>query len=250
MKAHQSQHWIKKALLASLIATVSLIYIIAEATHGQTGNGAPNGSHYTLNVIGVSNPKKADMKDSSRHVIFVDLSGKTKIELSEGDDFSVLDGNGTDHDGAAFELPNPDANDDGITTYSVFARALGTPGGSANITTCAMAPGPDKVLGTEDDIEECNTGELIVGLTRNNGKPIFQNVSKELLYIWEVDLYGDGSVILKRVPLFDDSLEGYFWDYDNNGLRIAQLRFYPCSTDVGDEVGDEINDDACFGGVH
>ena len=29
------------------------------------------------------------------------------------------------------------------------------------------------------------------------------------------------------VPLFDDHLGGYFWDYDNNGIRLAQLRFYP-----------------------
>jgi len=29
------------------------------------------------------------------------------------------------------------------------------------------------------------------------------------------------------VSLFDPALQDYFWNYDNNGLRLAQLRFYP-----------------------
>jgi hypothetical protein len=28
------------------------------------------------------------------------------------------------------------------------------------------------------------------------------------------------------VSLFADCLEGYFWAYDNNGLRLLQVRFY------------------------
>jgi len=56
-------------------------------------------------------------------------------------------------------------------------------------------------------------------------------VSKYLLYIY-ADLDDDGT--LERVSLFDDALEGYFWDYDNEGLKLAQLRFYDCSTTVPD----------------
>jgi hypothetical protein len=29
------------------------------------------------------------------------------------------------------------------------------------------------------------------------------------------------------VPLFDSSLQNYFWSYTNTGLRLVQLRFYP-----------------------
>jgi hypothetical protein len=29
------------------------------------------------------------------------------------------------------------------------------------------------------------------------------------------------------VGLFDPCLEGYFWAYDNRGLKLLQLRFYP-----------------------
>ncbi len=232
-----------------LLPSVALNPGWAEATHGGTGNGAPNGAHYTLNIIGVSKAKKADMTDSNRHVIFVKENGKTRIKLAGGEAFQVLDGNRTDGS-AAFQLPNPDPDNDGTTTYSVFIRALGSPGGSATIATCAYAPGPDGILGTEDDEEVCNTGEVPVGLTRNNGKPVFENVSKELLYLWDVDLDGDGIVDISRVNLFNDALEGYYWDYDNRGLKLAQLRFYECSTDVGETTEDPIDDSSCFGGSH
>ncbi|HEU4514109.1 MAG TPA: hypothetical protein VFR87_13465 [Nocardioidaceae bacterium] len=49
------------------------------------------------------------------------------------------------------------------------------------------------------------------------------------MYVY-YDLDGDGTAEL--IPLFDDRLEDYFWDYENQGLRIAQLRFYEHSTDV------------------
>ena len=29
------------------------------------------------------------------------------------------------------------------------------------------------------------------------------------------------------VSIFDSALQDYFWNYQNNGLRLAQLRFYP-----------------------
>jgi hypothetical protein len=52
----------------------------------------------------------------------------------------------------------------------------------------------------------------------------FENVTKELLFIY-ADLDGVGQA--ERYPIFDPALEGYYWKYDNNGLKILQLRFYP-----------------------
>ena len=70
-------------------------------------------------------------------------------------------------------------------------------------------------------------------LVRSTGKSSFDNVSKELLYVY-VDTDGDG--IVERYPLFadvfDDTEENYFGDYDNLGLKLAQLRFYEISTTV------------------
>ncbi|MBB6610663.1 hypothetical protein H7F15_06415 [Pontibacter sp. Tf4] len=184
-----------------------------------TGNGAPSGSHYNLNIIGVSKGKTATMDGNSGHRIFVSLEGNTKILLAEGDTYQVLDANGTDSNGAKFQLPNPDPDNDGITEYSVWARALGKPGGSSTMSTCAYDP-----MSGED---VCSTESLVS--VRSKGKSSFTNVSKDLLYIY-ADLDNDGDT--ERYPLFDDRLEDYYWSYDNNGLKILQLRFYEMATNV------------------
>lgn len=202
----------------TLVLLIAFLLILAAVAPGsaQTGNGAPSGPHYNLNIIGVPKNKSADMSNNG-HRIFVPLWGNSKILLYEGEDFQVLDANGTDGS-ASFKLPNPDPDNDGVTEYSVWARALGKPGGSSTTTTCAYDA----------------TGELwcsiyAMVLVRDKGKSWFDNVTKELLYIY-VDLDGDGNV--ERYPLFDKALEGYFWNYDNNGLKLAQLRFYEIPTDV------------------
>ena len=184
-----------------------------------TGNGAPSGAHYNLNIIGVPKGKEASMDGNNGHRIFVNLDGNSKIMLAEGDNFQVTDANGTDRDGAAFTLPNPDPENDGITEYSVWARALGKPGGSSTMTTCATE------VETGDNI--CSSGSVVS--VRSKGKSSFTNVSRDLLYIY-ADLDGNGTD--ERYPLFDDALEDYYWNYDNNGLKILQLRFYEIPTDV------------------
>ena len=103
-------------------------------TFAAPGNGAPNGPHYNLNIIGVPKDKTADMTGNNGHRIFVPLEGNCRINLSLGD-FRVLDANCTDGP-SAFQLPNPDPDGDGTTTYSVYARALGKIGGSSTTTTC------------------------------------------------------------------------------------------------------------------
>jgi hypothetical protein len=206
---------------------------------GSTGNGAPSGAHYNLNIIGVDNPKTANMTGSG-HVIFVPLTGKTSISLTPGE-FQVLDKNGTDGK-AAFQLPVADTevdvcttNDDGSVTcgsgttiYSVFVRALGGKGGSASMTLC----GDVDLTSTVD--EECSNSSLELN---SDGTRKFTNATADLLYLYGVWLDTDGDTVMdtyyKRIPLFSSLLEGYFWDYDNNRLRLAQLRFYDCSTTVG-----------------
>lgn len=208
------------------------------------GNGAPSGSHYNLNFIGVPQGKTADMTDNSGHRIFVPLWGNAKILLCESGSggecadvsgFQVLDANATDGP-AKFALPDPDPDADGTTVYSVFVRALGTPGGQATNTTCGMGAGEDGVLGTADDEEICSVVQVQLGRTK--GKSTFENVSKEMLYVY-ADVNGDGTV--DRVPLFSDQLIGYFWDYDNQGLKLAQFRFYPCTSTVPLDPGTSIS---------
>ncbi len=203
----------KKMMLFLLVFAVVALPVVA-----QTGNGAPNGSHYNLNIIGVSKDKTADMTGTQGHTLFVPLVGNAKILLTEGIDFQVLNRNGTVGP-ASFQLPNPDPDGDGTTVYSVFARALGKPDKTASITTCAVDP---------DTLEDvCSVAVLT--LTRTKGAQKFENVSKELLFIY-ADINADG--VLERVSLFSDELQDYFWSYDNNGLKLVQLRFYEIPTTV------------------
>ncbi len=193
------------------LLTVALFLLVAVTVFAGSGNGAPSGAHYNLNIIGVPNGKTADMAGNSGHRIFVPLGGKADIWLSPGD-FGVLDANGTDGS-AAFQLPNPDPQNTGTTTYSVWARALGKPGGSSTTTTCMTDPVTGETY--------CSIYQMV--LVREKGKSSFTNVSKELLYVY-ADVDGDGTV--ERVPLFSDATKDYFWNYDNQGLKVAQLRFY------------------------
>ena len=179
------------------------------------------------------------MRNSKRHTIFVALGNKkpgasitTRIFLTQGD-FEVCDGNGFDPayncddvliargDGAVFQLPCnlniPDDQDEFFpcltgtrTFYEVWGRALGMPGGSAKITTCAF----------DEAVKVCSTESTLDVFTRNNGQQVFNNVTKEL-----TSIVFDGA----RIALFHGDLEDFFWQYENNGLRLAQLRFYVCS---------------------
>lgn len=220
------------------------------------GNGGPRGAHeYQLNIIGTGD-KSADMTGDNGHRIFVPLSGKTKIMLSEGD-YGVTDANGTDGS-AAFSLPAPgldahlvgDPGDaDVVSDYSVFVRPLGKPGGWATITTCAelldstfagLLPGDFvRTLNREEGDALCSIEQVGADiLTRQKGKSSFTNVTAELTTIVfevEVDTDDDGiadETVQVRVPLFDDIIQGEYWEFDNNGLRLTQIRFYDCSTNV------------------
>ena len=217
------------SIVASMVVSLSMT-LMPLATIA-TGNGAPSGAHYNLNIIGVSKDKTADMTGNNGHRIFVDLGSKegapvnTKILLSEGD-FAVLDANGTDGT-AKFQLPNPDPDNSGTTEYSVYARALGKPGGKAKMTTCA------EWLNPENQQLETVCSVAVLSVERTKGKQVFENVSKELLYIY-VDLDEDGTA--ERYNLFNAALQDYFWSYDNNGLKVLQLRFYEVPTTVPDTL--------------
>jgi hypothetical protein len=187
-----------------------------------TGNGAPSGAHYNLNILGVSHAKSGDLTGGG-NVIFVGLGSKTstvttKILLEQSASagvFEVLDKDGTDGQ-AKFSLPAPGG-------YTVWARALGKPYGEGTLPTCAT-----DVTGAPADGDICSTlGEVFV---RGTGKSSFRNVTANLTTI-TLDAVLDAAAVDAcggtTVSLFDPCLEGYFWQYDNNGLKLLQLRFYP-----------------------
>lgn len=196
-----------------------------------TGNGLPTGTHYTLHIHGADETLPRSTPDESKHNMWVALTGKTKINLGVGD-FYVWDANGLDDGETSFTLPNPDVANTGTTTYTVYAIGRGP--GAADMTTC----GYDK-----DGNLVCSANTLTID---NKGKN-WTNAVRELLYLYDVTVCDGGACVThKRINLFHNDLEGYFWDYDNKGLRLATLRFYDCSTTVGLEFEDGYNDDACF----
>jgi hypothetical protein len=203
--------------------------------YSQTGNGAPNGAHYNLNIIGVENPKSSPLTGSDRHTIFVALGSKStvtsNIYLTQGD-FQVCDGNAFDAaydcagnqikgQGAVFQLPcntNVPADVTCVAgtvsaSYEVWARALGKPGGSATITTCATDPLTTEVV--------CSTENVM--LIRGKGKQTFTDVTNQLT---SIVVSFDGGLTYQRVALFAGGLQDFFWQYANRGLRLLQLRFY------------------------
>src|SRR6266446_8742654 len=195
-----------------LAAAVAAALTTTAAAAAQTGNGAPSGSHFNLNIIGVSHDKNPNMNGGG-NVIFVDLGTKsgvavtTKILLSQAADgvFEVLDKNGTDGE-ASFALPVPG-------TYTVWARALGTPGGQAKMATCATFIDPTTGVATM----LCSTASEV--FVRGTGKSSFRNVTSALTTISLV--IGSPAQLACGTPtvsLFATCLQDFLWQYDNNGL--------------------------------
>lgn len=219
----------------------------------RSNNG--NGSDFQLNIIGVDKDKTADMDNNDGRRIFVqlyggetvtnggskwkegkgygDLSKINKILLTKGDEFGVLDANATDADGAEFQLTDPEPNDDNVASYRVTARALGKPGGSATLTTCAEE--------TFDETTDIWCGSNGVTIEREKGKPKPIDVTENLLKMTITvdpdndpelatclgfeDTDGDDPAVDVDVWLFDDCFQNYFWNHENNGLKLLQLRF-------------------------
>jgi hypothetical protein len=209
--------------LAAAVAATLATTTMAAAQKATTGNGAPSGPHFNLNIIGVSHDKSPNMTgNGGGSVIFVDLGTKsgvavtTKILLSQAADgvFEVLDKNGTDGE-ASFALPVPG-------TYTVWARALGTPGGQSKIATCATFVDP--LTGVSTVL--CSTDNEV--FVRGTGKSSFRNVTSALTTI-SLPLGSPAQLACGTgtVSLFDPCLQDFLWQYDNNGLKLLQVRFSP-----------------------
>lgn len=153
-------------------------------------------------------------------------------------DFGVIDANATDGDGAIFGLPDPCAgtsSTDGCTpTYRIWARALTA--GNATLTTCADESGSG--FDGEDDVWCGSNGITLSRATARKavevtGSLLYMSISVNdatdpaLAACIDPDADAtDGQADQYDVYLFDNCFENYFWNYDNNGLKLLELRFY------------------------
>ena len=199
-------------------------------------------------------------------------SGSADAPEIDPEDYAVLDKNGTDGDGALLALPDPGLDPyivgqdmTGVNTmsdYSIFARPLGKPLGYAKITTCAEVVESEFLdYFDKDGLEILNEAAYFGGVAsieqvghdvtfRNKGKTTYVNVTAELLTIvLKVDVWVDSDndnfqeddeieTVYARIPIFSDILQGEYWEYDNYGLKLLSVRFYPISTDVSAGDGD------------
>ena len=210
------------ALAAALVAcdepTTAPSSLAARPTSPTGGpnmsTGFPTGTTlYKFNLLGVPKGKTATMTGDQGKRMFVPLTGNAKIYLQPGP-FDIIDANGTDGNGATFQLPDPQLGDTEYTWYGVYIRPKGTPGGKATLSSC-------KIVDAE---ELCSTESYV--LVRGTGKPQVENVSKELLTVClDIDHIVEENPCDIREFLFDDALGQYLWNVDNQGLRNAEVRF-------------------------
>src|SRR5215510_5937020 len=66
-----SKFLLPKSVALSFALAIGAIYQPALA---QTGNGAPNGAHYNLNLLGKETCPGDDLKNTNRHTIMVKLN--------------------------------------------------------------------------------------------------------------------------------------------------------------------------------
>lgn len=215
-----------KRFTIALVAVFAASCVVGSAALADTGNGAPSGPHFNLNIHGVANGQ--GFSGQNQNDIFVPLNGSCKINLVQATtfDFQVLQPDCVNNPSASFQLPAPCAISPttGLcttttTVYSVWARALAKPGGSSSTTTCATDPATLQLV--------CSIGAFVSVQTRNSGKSSFSNVSSQLLFL--TTCVNGKSV---STPIFSQNYLNYFWQYDNQGLRLLQLRFYQVPSNV------------------
>ena len=209
----------KKYKMVMALAVAAIMAVAVFVPNVAAGNGAPSGAHYNLNLIGKEKKDLMPNDTNNGHRIFVNLYGRSNIYLKNGTDFGVIDADATDGRGV-FQMPAQNNTYDslgnyiGPGNYTVWIRAVGKPGGKGNITTCAT----DNLT-----LEEvCSTNNVI--LMRTKGAQKFTDVTKALTTITYYNALLGRNV---TVDIFNESLYGYLWNYDNKGLKTVQLRFYP-----------------------
>jgi hypothetical protein len=230
--------------------TLVALGLVAGTALAQNNNPCPGAKEYQVNIIGVPKIKNPNLTGGSGHRIFVPLYGATKIYMTGdtstaqglqcGNSFYVADANATDGSGTLVvpcENVNAESTDPGVC-FNVYATPLGTPGGSAQVdVVCTF---DDSVVGdlVEGSCADVPLGSFDFELVRNGGKPVQKDITNFLRAsgCFDADLSGtcdSGEKTFNNIWIFNlEALQEYFWEYDNQGLRVSMLRFCE-GTDCG-----------------
>lgn len=236
----------KEECMKALRVFLALALVLGLAAPVMAGVGTDlSGAHWNLNIIGVPKDKPVpSMTDSNRHVIFVplqsglDVSRQVKIEYIRGDSFKVLDGNATKDNYALIQVPYEFCTDyvtgcEELLSFDVYAVGLGKPGGAAIVTAeCTYS----KEVVNGDPLAELECEDtLLMGsfeITRTKGTPKPVDITNIFRATGCLDNDADsicdsGDLQFRNIWIFNiEELVQYMWDYDNNGLKLMQVRFY------------------------
>ena len=212
------------------------------------GNGFPSGKAlFKFNILGRDTEKfGSDFNPKGDNAIIVDLNGRSDILLLNGDaaqdnsydsrcknckggsDFCILDANAIEGD-AEICIADPFPSDepcseeyngtcDEPAKYAIFARTVGK--GSASAGLCVEI----------DGVENCYVGSTAISAKRAT------DISQQLLTVCvgdtKIGLFdaicknGDGEIGPCKGSYTDATEESYYWEYDNDGNRRAEFRFY------------------------
>ncbi len=216
-----------------------------------------NGPHYNLNLIGKEKVMPGDKDNPDRHTMFVplDTTGMTfdintpnnlgeaemdgiKIEMTQGSEFAMIDGNATDGYGA-FQLgpgkyhvyiavkakspKYPNAYTD-ITSWVEAYDNLGNLWYYIDVGYVQVKKGKNSWTDATDlffvNVSEDDFGYLAgdePGWVDGLGMWVFNYMAG--LDTWYEDTLGEAP--------YDLSDLAYFWQFDNHGNKLIQVRFYP-----------------------
>ena len=237
------RNFMKKLLIGAMAFGLA-----AGSALAQNGNPCPGKKEYQFNIIGVPKNKNPDLTNNNGHRVFVDLNGPSTINftgdtdlndangLQCGSNFQVLDANGTGGSSALVLVPCTNVTVSSETTgicFDVWATTLGGPGSASVDVVCTF---DGTVSGTTLGDGSCLLGGAVdIPLERKSGKPVQTDVTKFFRASGCFDTNGtvgcqSGEKTFSNVWIFNlEALQSYYWVYDNNGLRVTQIRF--CASD-------------------
>src|SRR5512136_1845672 len=131
---------LSKAALGLVVTAMLSLTVLSSMAYPvfATGNGAPSGQHFNLNIIGVPNQKNANFDGGEGARIFVSRTGQTQFYVHGGDSYQILDHDGTDGK-VGTSLADPGIvfpYDASVTDHTwrveIYIRLLGPKGSEVN----------------------------------------------------------------------------------------------------------------------
>lgn len=212
-----------KKLIALMLTTVIVLTLSSVPVFGAPKGIDYNGEHFNLNLIGKAKVMPGDYDNPDRHTMFVPentsdfttpngLPGAT-IWMQQGEEFAVIDGNATDGEGR-FQL--------GKGRYAVYVVSRGKPGYTTDIAGWVQYTDPTGTI-----YYYLKVGEISVTRKWQDAHDLFWVTTEEdtLDLIAEETWVFDYLNAINATDLYENA--AYFWQYDNNGNKLVQVRFYP-----------------------